>query len=209
MSTKFKNKSAGDILDMMREKEKGFLLEEEWKSIICYIYDSEDSAFLEGKIVEFIRKRLEGVSNPQQFTTKRLTREELASLSKVKDDLKILYKEFTKIVMDYQIKLRDRYLNKLVCIFKKIDQDNNGIIQEDEFYGLLSGLGYYNPEIDYHGERLLSKADPYNNKQLTFSEIVYLFAEEIFVDQDENGNEIHTTLLDKISTDENILQNFS
>lgn len=196
-------------MEIVREKEKGFLSYEEWSYIIYYIYDKDDAQFLESKILDFVRKRLESVSKSQQYNNKRLTREEEANLLRVKEDMKILFKEFSKIVMDYQIKLRDRYLNNFVFIFKKIDQDNNGIINEEEFYRLIAGIGYYGADTDIQTERLLHISDPYNNKQLTFSECINLFALEIIVDQDEKGNEINTSLLDKIASDENVVLNFN
>jgi len=36
---------------------EGFILEEEWKGIIYYIYEAEDSKYLDAKIVDFISKK--------------------------------------------------------------------------------------------------------------------------------------------------------
>lgn len=193
---------------MTKEREKGFLSLEEWKTVIYYIYDEEDASFLETKIMEFIKQRLDNTEVKPQ-TTRKLTREELAKLYTIKEDLKIYFKDFTKIVMDYQIKLRDRYLKNFVIIFKKVDTDNDGILNENEFFQIITNIGYYGNDSESQTERLLNIADPFNHQQVTFSDCVVLFSNEIIVDQDEKGAEVSTSLLDKISGDDNVVMNFT
>lgn len=193
---------------MTKEREKGFLSLEEWKTVIYYIYDEQDASFLETKIMEFIKQRLDNMEVKPQ-TNRKLTREELAKLYTIKEDLKIYFKDFTKIVMDYQIKLRDRYLKNLVIIYKKVDTDNDGIINENEFFQIINNLGYYGNDSESQTERLLNIADPFNHQQVTFSDCVSLFSNEIIIDQDEKGAEISTSLLDKISEDDNVVMNFT
>ncbi len=81
-----------------------------------------------------------------------------------------------------------------------MDIDSNGIINEDEFINLLAILNVY-PESTFeeNADRLLNLVDPFNNKQITFSECVTLFANEVFTESDENGNKIKLNILDKIS----------
>jgi len=40
---------------MLKQKLNSFILEEEWKGIIYYIYESEDANFIESKILEFLK----------------------------------------------------------------------------------------------------------------------------------------------------------
>jgi Ca2+-binding EF-hand superfamily protein len=94
----------------------------------------------------------------------------------MKEEFKIAYKEFQKILLDYQIKSRDKYLKNFVYLFKKCDTDNNGIINEEEFVNLLASMGVYGDVIEENSIRLLTIVDPYNNKQITFSECVSLFS---------------------------------
>lgn len=212
LTHKYKNKSINGILEMIKEKEKGFLLENEWKEIVYYNYDEEDAPHLERRINEFIKKKLNNssqINKSIKSINKRLSREEEANLNKIPEDYKILYKDFVKHILDFQIKLRDKYLSNFVFIFKRIDLDNNGIIEEDEFYKLIYGLGYYGDESENQSIRLLNISDPYNNKQLTFSECVNLFALETIIDQDDQGKEVMISLLDKISGDKNVVSNFN
>jgi Ca2+-binding EF-hand superfamily protein len=100
----------------------------------------------------------------------------MIKLSTMKEEFKIAYKEFQKILLDYQIKSRDKYLKNFVYLFKKCDTDNNGIINEEEFVNLLVSMRVYEEAIQENSERLLTIVDPYNNKQITFSECVSLFS---------------------------------
>jgi Ca2+-binding EF-hand superfamily protein len=61
-------------------------------------------------------------------------------------------------------------------LFRKHDTDNNGILNEEEFVGLLASLNIYGDALEENSLRLLNIIDPYNNKQITFSETVSLFS---------------------------------
>ena len=54
-------------------------------------------------------------------------------------------------------------------------------------------------------ERILKEIDPFNNQQITFSECVSYFAQEFYDIKDNKGNYIRINVLDKISSDESIL----
>ena len=77
--------------------------------------------------------------------------------------------------MDFLIKSRDRYLKNFVLLFRKSDTDNNGVLNEDEFYLLLKNLNVYDENLEDNAIRLLNIIDPHNNKQNIFSECVSLF----------------------------------
>ncbi len=105
-----------------------------------------------------------------------MSREDVILLSKQKEEFKISYKDFQKILLDYQIKTREKYLKNFVYLFKKCDLDNNGIINEEEFVHLVELTGHYRLRVEENSLRLLNIVDPYNNKQITFSECVSLFS---------------------------------
>ncbi len=79
-------------------------------------------------------------------------------------------------MLDYQIKTREKYLKNFVFLFKKCDYDNNGIINEEEFIHLIELTGNYRLTVQENSMRLLNIIDPFNNKQITFSECVSLFS---------------------------------
>ena len=177
--------------------------EEEWKGIIYYLYETNDAKHLEGKIVEFIRRKN---FEKQSFDTntylmnthKKQTRAELNQ--PLKEDLEIDYKNFLRIILDYQIQCRGKYLDNLYQIFKELDTDENGILNENEFIQLVANTDLYNEGFSSHSNRLLNIVDPANHKQCTFSDVVMCFSKEIIKEPDENGNLKKTNVLDKIST---------
>jgi len=97
------------------------------------------------------------------------------NISKNKDENKISFKDFQKCILDYQIKSRDRYLKNFVSSFRKSDKDNNGVINEEEFYELLTNIKIYGELLEENAVRLLNIIDPNNNKQIIFSDCVSLF----------------------------------
>ena len=167
-------KSATDINNMIKEKKSNKMLtEDEWKKIINYLYNSEDAKILEEKVNDVIRKKY---YKSKLDTDKKLTREEIIQLSKMKDEFNIPLKDLVKILHEFQIKLREKYLKKFVILFKNVDKDNNGIINEEEFVNLLYNMNIFGEQLKIRIVELLTQIDPYNNKQITFSECVNLFS---------------------------------
>lgn len=93
--------------------------------------------------------------------------------------MKIDFKSFQKILFDFQIKSREKYIKNFHTLFKRIDSDNNGIISEEEFIKLVHAMNIYqlNSNSNKNIMKLLEKIDPFNNKQITFSDCVYLFCQ--------------------------------
>lgn len=126
-------------------------------------------------------------NNGNQTTTKKLSREERFNLvNQMKMSNNILYKDFIKIVLDYHIRLRDKQLRNFVNLFRKIDKDKNGILNEEEFSELVRSFKVYNEEeVDSIIFKFLSILDPYDNQKITFSECVSLFSIEIIGNEGE------------------------
>ena len=139
------------------------------------------------------------------MTSRKLTREEIMNASRVKEDYKIPFNDFQKIILDFQLKSHDKFLKNFIFVFKKIDSDNNGIISEEEFINLLKILNVYKEDFNDHAYRLLNIIDPYNKKQITFSDTVTLLNNESIIDDDGQGNTKQVNLLEKISIDDNLL----
>ena len=119
--------------------------------------------------------------------TKRMTRREMFNLYKFQEDDCILYKKFIKIVGDYQIKNREKYLKNFVQLFRKFDTDFDGVLNEIEFIDMIKEIPYCQNNMDDYIFRFLSTIDPFNNKKITFNECVSLFSMEI-INENENEN---------------------
>lgn len=64
----------------------------------------------------------------------------------------------------------EKFLSSFTSLFKSVDTDSNGIIDENEFRDLIIKMGVVSTMEEV--EQLLSIVDPHNNKQMTYSEIV-------------------------------------
>ncbi len=82
----------------------------------------------------------------------------------------LLYKDFEKIILDFQLKEHERFLSKFNLKFKAYDSDHDGVLNEQEFKELLRNLKVIDKEEDI--EFLLQQVDPFNNQKMTYSQIV-------------------------------------
>ena len=90
-------------------------------------------------------------------------------------------------------------------LFKRIDQDNNGIINEEEFLNMLQSINIYKDDFNQQATRLLNIIDPYNKQYITFSETISLFSMEFITEDDGQGNKRKLSILERISLDDSIL----
>ena len=57
MKGKFTNKNITEIKEIVNSKINGFLVEEEWREIIFFMYEDEDANFLNNKLIDIIKKK--------------------------------------------------------------------------------------------------------------------------------------------------------
>lgn len=82
---------------------------------------------------------------------------------------RILYTDFLQVLLDYQLRRHDRFLNKLTKLFRQFDADKNGILSEDEFRQLIIAIDPH--KSDHEIAKMLIEADPHSLRQLTFSQV--------------------------------------
>lgn len=111
-----------------------------------------------------------------------------------RDYEKLPFVQFQKIILDFQLKEHEKFLEKFIVLFKTVDSDNNGVINEEEFRDLIAQMDviHNDEEVNY----LLTVIDPYNNQQMTFSELVHLFSSHM-VPVDVKDPENSIPLLEK------------
>ena len=139
---------------------------------------------------------------------KKLSREEIYNITKLGEEMNISYKDFLRLLCIYQIKNRDKYLKNFVKLFRKYDNDLDGILNEDEFSNLIRDIPYCKNNVDEYIFKFLSIIDPFNNKKITFSECVSILSMEIIdnnnnedkknINNDIKNNKNQVSLLDKI-----------
>ena len=189
--------SVKEISKILKEKKRGSLTEEEWKEVINYLYNEVDAKILEEKISEVIQKKY---FKSKLDTDRKLTREEIIQLSKLKEEYNIPFKDLVKIIHEFQIKQREKQLKNFVQLFKNVDKDNNGIINEEEFVNLLYNMNIFGDQLKRKIVELLTQVDPYNNKQITFSECVNLFGNIPYEQENSQNNQNNNSIsiLDRI-----------
>jgi Ca2+-binding EF-hand superfamily protein len=191
--------SANEISSILKEKKNGSLTEEEWREVINYLYNEEHAKILEERISDIIQKKY---FKSKLDTDRKLTREEIIQLSKLKEEYNIPFKDLVKIIHEFQIRQREKQLKNFVQLFKSVDKDNNGIINEEEFVNLLYNMNIFGDQLKRKIVELLTQVDPYNNKQITFSECVNLFGSIPYEQegniQNSQNNQNQISILDKI-----------
>merc|ERR1712000_550992 len=112
---------------------------------------------------------------------------------------KINFNLFQKILLDFQLKGHERFLEPFRHKFNDVDTDSNGIIDETEFRTLVSSVGA--SKSDKETDDLLHKIDANNNEQITFSECVVLFS-SIYEDVTNGINTQSVSLLQRLAVED-------
>ena len=132
-------------------------------------------------------------------TSNKLSRMEKYNLFYFTDEKNILYSNFMKIILDNHIRFRDKQLKNFVDLFKSVDTNRDGIINEDEFSELIQRMKIFKEdEIENIIFQYLEKIDPYDYQKFTFSECINFFSSEFIPDKDSNGEEKEISVLEKV-----------
>lgn len=185
----FPLKSESEINKMMRSIENGSMEEWQWRKIIEKMYDPSDYEILEQKFINTIQERRAKSFYNSLTESRKLTREE--QMLRMQEE-KLQFADFQKIILDFQLKEHEKFLEKFIAVFKSIDTDNNGVINEPEFRELVQTMNVIDDKEDYIDEMI----EPFNNQQMTFSELVHLFS-SYMVPIDENDPQRSIPLLEK------------
>ena len=129
----------------------------------------------------------------------KLSRAEKYNLFYFNEERNILYSNFMKIILDNHIRFRDKQLKNFVQLFRSVDTNRDGIINEEEFSELIQKMKIFKEEeVENIIFQYLEKMDPYDNQKFTFSECVNLFSSEFIQDKDMNGDEKEISVLEKV-----------
>lgn len=191
---RFPLKSESEINKLMKEVQGGSMDEWQWRKIIEKMYDPNDYEILEQKFIGCIQDRKAKSFYNALTDSRKLTREEQLVRMQQKDFERLLFSDFQRIILDFQLKEHEKFLEKFIMVFKNVDTDSNGIINEPEFRELVQSMEVITDEeeINY----LLQMIDPFNNQQMTFSELVHLFSSHM-VPIDERDPQKSIPLLEK------------
>jgi Ca2+-binding EF-hand superfamily protein len=165
-------KSEDEVSKLLNKRVKSYVFEEEWTDIIKYMYNHEDSVVLIMKCKDYI-EACQASRAPKE--TRRNRRE--ARQDESRDAGKIMYEDFLKILLDFQLKGHEKFLLKFMKLFRQFDKDKNGVINEEEFRQLI--IATDPNKTDKEIQDLLNLVDPHNNQQISFSECVNFLSSDL------------------------------
>ncbi|EEH11761.1 EF hand protein, putative (macronuclear) [Tetrahymena thermophila SB210] len=176
-------KHNSEIKQMVSQKIEGWVYLEEASDIIKYMYNEEDSETLIEKVKFYIDQNRSNTNLPSDnLSTKKVTREQLLAMQQEKEKFKIEYVIFQKIILDFQLKSHEKFLKKFILLFRSVDKDLNGVIDEEQFKELIDKMDVKKDDTEI--QRYLSILDPFNKQQITFSQCVTLFSSEVIETND-------------------------
>ena len=155
-----------DVINMVHRRTSGYLQEEEWVDIVKYMYNAEDAVSIIMRVREVIKEK-----NPPRRRSGRRNDQKKSDLNS------IMYTDFLKVLLDFQLQGHERFLGKFVKLFKQFDADKNGILNEAEFEQLLKAIDPSKTEEEINA--LLDLIDPHDNQLINFSECVTFLSSEL------------------------------
>ena len=166
-------KAVSEVETMLTSRVNGQLSEEEWKHVVTYMYNETDSLLLVSLIRELMQQKT--IQSPQAGRQVRLSREEVMMNRKKEKNMRsrIAFADLLKILLDFQLKGHEKFLQGFLRLFQSADKDADGYLNEEEFRELAESLNMGLGTVDM--ERLLQLVDPYDYQKINFSQCVSLF----------------------------------
>eukprot|EP00658_Telonema_sp_P-2_P011179 TRINITY_DN14249_c0_g1_i1.p1 TRINITY_DN14249_c0_g1~~TRINITY_DN14249_c0_g1_i1.p1 ORF type:complete len:214 (+),score=82.84 TRINITY_DN14249_c0_g1_i1:155-796(+) len=166
-------KSEDEVGKLLGKRIKAHVYEEEWTDIIKYMYNQSDSVTLIMKCKDYIEA---SQAHRQPVGVQRRGRRESRE-EQSREAGKIMYDDFLKILLDFQLKGHEKFLLKFMKLFRQFDKDKNGVINEEEFRQLI--IATDPNKSDKEIAELLNLVDPHNNQQISFSECVGFLSSDL------------------------------
>ena len=175
LKDKYPLKSEKEILKMLETVQKGKIEDWMWRKILEHEYEAQDALMIEERIRDYqAQKQRQSVdSSPSLFQSRKMSRQELnqQAIDGSKQNSKLLYSDFKKIILDSTLNDHESVLGRFTDLFKSVDRDQDGVISEKQFRELLQMMSVY-AEDESKIDQLLAYIDPFNNKKMTYSEVV-------------------------------------
>ena len=178
------------ITKYLQARTSGHVVETEWVEIVRYMYAEDDAATLIDLVKTTIATK-PGVANPPELEPTpregggarggRRRRGEVPSREAAAAEAvaagRIAYDALLKILLDFQLRGHEKFLARFRRAFRKVDEDNNGVVDEGQFRSLVKSLvpGKGAGDVD----ELLASVDPYNNNHITFSDCVGVLSSDL------------------------------
>ncbi|KAL7706193.1 hypothetical protein N2W54_004675 [Lotmaria passim] len=160
---------AAEMNRALQESMTGTVAEDEWKEIVKYMYNAADAALITSIIHQFLYR--------QSLPKLQRHSEEEIKLSPTAVYSQLLYRDFVRLLLDFQLDGHERFLERYVGIFRRHDGDRNGIVNNVEFAAIVRELDAAKPEEEV--EAMVHQIDPYGSQLITFSESITFLNDEL------------------------------
>lgn len=85
----------------------------------------------------------------------------------------IKYRDFEKIILDFQLISHREFLSKFITLFRQFDTNNFGYVNEEQFREMMTHI---DPESKLDIDEILQSLDPQEMGYFPFSACVGLFS---------------------------------
>jgi hypothetical protein len=175
--TRRKNKYMDEsrVSDYVEELCKGPISEEIWKELVLKMVSEFDLEVVQAKILEKIMAANNSSQERSQVGDKRRMKRDVRE-SERKDkkmEYKIEFVELESLLLEYTLAKHEIRIKRLVEIFRSVDEDSDGIINEKDFLRMIAIMNISTSDAVVN--KLLSMLDPYKNQKITFSDTIYIF----------------------------------
>ncbi|CAD8144743.1 unnamed protein product [Paramecium pentaurelia] len=169
LQAKYKTKPVAEIKEMVKQKVAGQITQQEAIEILKCCLGEEDRETILNLLNMHQIKTATSVSPIKRINQKEQQRRPSAQKEQIKYEFSI----FIKLILEYFMNLYQQYLANLCVVFKSVDHDKDGIINQQQFLKLTESIkpNLKNEECSQIYEIL----DPFKNDKITFSQIVRVF----------------------------------
>lgn len=155
------------------------VIEEDWRSVVQYMYNTSDAAQIKSIIHQFLYTQSlpqlrRQASQPEKRQQRRGT---TAPSGTPLVRVQLLYSDFVRLLLDFQLSGHEQFLEPYVAIFCRHDGDRNGIVNGAEFAAIVRELDPTKSEEEV--ESMVTQIDPLNSELITFSDSVSFLNDEL------------------------------
>ncbi|KAG6585059.1 uncharacterized protein IUM83_08538 [Phytophthora cinnamomi] len=144
------------IAALVQSRLDGFLQEEEWRNLLTYLYEPQDSATLK----RLVQQKAEKYQAAQAQGKKPLANE--------KPSLSLPFVDFEQVLYGYQLQGRLELLDGFRRAFEELDTERVGVVNRPRFVTLARRIAPTKPESAV--TTLVETIDPFNHDVITFSD---------------------------------------
>lgn len=90
---------------------------------------------------------------------------------------RLLFGDFQKIVLDFQLKEHEKYLTQFTQLYQQVDCNRFGFLSQQQLWQLVASMQMGQSEEDI--EALVRQADPNDHSKIPYSDIVQLLSSKL------------------------------